>query len=329
MNARGNSRPFGAGRLLLFIILAVLLTGCARTSFQSTFNGDGSASHQIAITLPREQFEEAEQGDAADVIASLRERTDAAGLRVSRTLTAESVTIHIVSDTTNALEVGGALNSLVNATGITAEPGINAPFIGEFRQEKGALGGSSYVLDLTVNGEQLFQGLYQFALVIEPSLSEDQFREALTIDYVAQLPGQIDETTGDQIDNHTVRWEIPFDRTIELRATSSTSPQHAAMLFIGGGVAVLILLLAIGLASGLILIQWRRLTAHLARISATLPRGSTITAPGIWVSQRLSGLVRRLWARAGSTEPAPIRGLTPPVDEDEEEQRDGPESEGA
>lgn len=322
---RVRRRQFGWIPVIALVLL--LTAGCARVSFQSTFNEDGTATHAIAATFPRDEFERAAEGRAGRLIDTLNQRAESAGLDVDRALTAESVTVRISTTTANRAEVGGALNSLINATGATAEPGINAPFIGNFQQEKGAIGGGTFELDLTVDGELLFDGLYSLAQGVRPGLTKDELDAGLTMDYVVSLPGTVEETNGERIDSNTVRWEIPNDRTIELHAISSKASDNASTLFILGGVTLLAVAIGIGVLAGLFLVRRRRFTAHLALISTRLPRGSTVTTLGIWVSLRLRGIAERLWRRGGRTEPSPIHDEI--LDDEEAETHDGTQSKGA
>lgn len=280
----------------------LVTTACVDVELSSEYRIDGSASHAIQIQL---EFVPADREDIEDmeaVLSDLQERTMNSGLEFERTEEAGQVTVRISGTTSEGQEAGAALNSLLNATGINASPGVTAPFRGTFQRETGAVGGSSYILDLSVDGELLFENV-----VIERFAGDEaDRRDLVSMYYVATFPGDVTETTGQKIDDRTVRWEIPFTGVTDLSATARTGSPGSVALFVIGGVVIAMLIFAIALALGWYFAGRERLSMTLGGAIHRIPGQQTITREGIWVARKVSGLTHKL--RGQPTEPPGEQG---------------------
>lgn len=274
---------------LLLIVALLTLSACVDVELGSEYRSDGSASHTIQIRI---EFVPADREDVEDmnaVLADLEERTINSGLEFERSDESGVVSIRISGTTSEGQEAGAALNSLLNATGINASPGVTAPFRGTFQRETGAIGGSSYTLDLSVDGEMLFE-----SVVIDRLSSNDQTsRSAVNMVYIATFPGDVTRTTGEKIADDTVRWEIPFTGVTDLSATSRTGGPGSIALFVVGGVAVAIIILIIAVALGWYLARRNRLSMTLRGGIHRIPGQQTITREGIWVARKVNNLTHR------------------------------------
>lgn len=279
-------------RLLSQLLGIVLFTACVNVEFGSEYREDGSATHSIQIIMSRDDDPEIQSQVVDSVISNLEEQTTEAGLQFERLDTPDETTVRITGNTSEGEEAGAAINSLINATGLNSSPGITAPFKGSFQRETGAVGGSSYTLSLTVNGELLFDSI---ALGNQEPENRAAMRQALTMSYVATLPGDITDTNGEKVSSHTVRWEIPLDGTAQLNATSSTGGSESAALFIIVGVVAIIIVMLIAAGLAWYFARRNRLTNALGGSAIQrLPGQRTITDEGAWVAARINGLARRV-----------------------------------
>lgn len=286
---RGRCRRFTAGSLLV-LAMAVLLSGCVDIEVRSDYRIDGSASHAIQIQINHVPADREEADDMIDILDELEQRSTDAGLEFEWREETGITTVVISGTTGEGLEAGAALNSLLNATGINAAPGVAAPFRGTFRRETGAIGGNSYNLDLSVDGELLFE-----SVVIERlSDSEENRRDLVTMYYVASFPGDVTGTGGELLDDRTVRWAVPFEGVTDLSATTRTGGAGSAALFIIVGIAAALVIVLIAAALGLYFARRKRLSVTLGGAIHRLPGQQTITREGIWVAHKISGLTHYL-----------------------------------
>lgn len=283
--------------LLLLLLLSLLISACVDVELASEYRIDGSASHSIQIQVDFVPSDREDVEDMEAILGDLRERSENSGLDFERTDETGRVTVRITGTTSEGQEAGAALNSMINATGISAAPGVAAPFRGTFHRETGAIGGSSYILDLSVDGEMLFES------VVLERMSETTLdrQESVTMRYVASFPGDVTSTTGTQLDDQTVQWEIPFTGVTELGATARTGGPGSAALFVVAGVAVAIIILAVAVFLGWYFARRRRLNVTLGGAIHRIPGQQTITREGIWVARKISGFTRRL--NGGRREP--------------------------
>jgi hypothetical protein len=276
--------------VLLSIIAAGLMSACVDVEVSSDYRLDGSASHAIEIQIEYIPSDRSEADDLHAILTELEERSTNAGLEFERSEAAGLTSVRISGTTSEGQEAGAALNSLINATGINIAPGVTAPFRGTFQRQTGAIGGSSYILDLSVDGELLFESVVFERLTVPV----EERREVVSLVYVATFPGDVTETTGEKIGDRTVRWVIPFEGVTELSATARTGGTGSAVLFISVGVAAVVVIIAIAGGLGWYLARRKRLSAMLGGAIHRLPGQQTITHEGIWVARKISGLTRRL-----------------------------------
>jgi len=275
---------------LLFVIAAGLLSACVDVEVSSEYRLDGTASHAIEIQIEHIPADRSEAEDLDSILTELEQRSANAGLEFERTEQAGLTSVRISGTTSEGQEAGAALNSLINATGINVAPGITAPFRGTFRRETGAIGGSSYMLDLSVDGELLFESVVFERL----SVPVEERREVVSLVYVATFPGDVTRTTGELVGDRTVRWTVPFQGVTDLHATARTGGAGSAAMFIIVGVAAAVVIIAFAAWLGWYLARRKRLSATLGGAIHRLPGQQTITHEGIWVARKISGLTHRL-----------------------------------
>ena len=275
---------------LLSIIAAGLMSACVDVEVSSDYLLDGSARHAIEIQIEHIPSDRSESDDLVAILSVLEERSTNAGLEFERTEQAGLTRVRISGTTSEGQEAGAALNSLINATGINIAPGVTAPFRGTFQRQTGAIGGSSYILDLSVDGELLFESVVFERLTVPV----EERREVVSLVYLATFPGDVTETNGEKIGDRTVRWMVPFEGVTDLGATARTGGAGSAALFIIVGVAAAAVIVAVAAGLGVYLARRKRLSAMLGGAIHRLPGQQTITHEGIWVARKISGLTRRL-----------------------------------
>lgn len=275
---------------LLAVLLGIILTGCVEIEIRSEYRQDGSASHTIQLQVTYVPANRDEADDLTAILGELEERSIAAGLEYEQSDEEGLITVLITGTTSEGQEAGAALNSMINATGINASPGVAAPFRGTFQRETGPVGGSSYVLDLTVDGGLLFE-----SVVIERLNSpRSAWRNAVDMTYVATLPGNVVETSGEKLDSKTVRWTIANTGVTELDATARTGGFGSALLFLVAGVASMVVAIGLGVGFGWYFARRRRLSLTLSGPLHRIPDQQTITREGIWVARKISGVINWL-----------------------------------
>jgi hypothetical protein len=304
------------------IILSLLLTGCAEAQFGSTFEKDGSAVHQLELTFPTQALDSPE---AQELLASIQAESEVSNIDFERVDdVAGRTTIQLTSPSGEGEDVGAALNNLVNTTGIASEQEIRTPFTGTYRREIGAFGGTEFVLDLTVDGPELAATITEIVESTSDTVASAP-GEIVTIRYVAIMPGEIDnETNGDKIADDTVRWDIPFDRPLNMRAESQVRSAGSTTLFLvlAGLLAVVVAGLAAGI--GIILMRRRRLAERLVNTTGVVTLESPFARDGILITRQIERLLLWLRRRTGADEPLVPLFSDLPIEEDE----DGADTEG-
>ncbi|CAN5828143.1 hypothetical protein BH20CHL1_BH20CHL1_01150 [soil metagenome] len=293
---------FRPARIFSLLIVAVLFSACVDVEIGSEYRLDGSATHSIQIVISQDPDERVTPGQIAGFLSDLEQQALDAGLEFTRNEGRGATTVRITGTTSDGQDAGASINGLINATGLNTSPGVTAPFRGTFTRGTGAVGGTAYILDLSVDGQLLFASLAS-------AVTDDQeaaLRETLTMHYSATLPGDITETTGEQLNDSTVRWEIPPDTETQLQATSRTGGSGSAALFIVLGVAAIVAGILIAAGLGWYFARRKRLTNALGGALHRLPGQRTITTEGAWVAARIGGLTRRL-SRSKPDEPADER----------------------
>ena len=272
------------------MLFAFLFSACVDIELNSEYRIDGTASHAVRIQVEYVPTNRSDVDDMEAVLADLEERATNAGLEYKRSDEPGIVTVVISGTSSESVEAGAALNSLINATGLNASPGVTAPFRGTFTREAEAFGGSSYILDLSVDGELLFESVVIERVSSDPS----QRRESVSMYYVASFPGEVTETTGELLDDRTVRWEIPFDGTTDLSATASTGGPGSAALFLVVGVVALVVIIALAAGFAWYFSRRKRLSMTLGGAIHRIPGQQSVTSEGIWVARKVNELTHRL-----------------------------------
>ncbi len=277
-------------RVLSLLIVTLLFSACINVEIGSEYRLDGSATHSIQIAIPQQPEEGVTTAEVAEFLDDLEEQATDAGFAFSRTESQSITTVRVTGTTSDGQDAGASINGLINATGLNAAPGVAAPFRGTFTRETGAIGGTIYDLSLTVDGQMLFES-------IAVAATDDQqaaLRDALTMYYVATLPGDISETTGERVDDSTVRWQIAPVGETALYAASRTGGSGSAALFIVAGLAAIVVVIVIAAVLGWYLARRKRLANALGSPLHRLPGQRTITKEGEWVAIKIGGLTRRL-----------------------------------
>lgn len=286
-------RPFrshGLERILALLTATLLFSACVDVEIGSEYLLDGSATHSIQIVISREPDERVTPAEINRFLDALEQQSSDAGLEFIRSDTQNSTAMRILGTTSDGEDAGAAINGLINATGLNTSPGVTAPFRGTFARETGAVGGTAYTLDLSVDGQMLFDSVAE-------TVNDEQeaaLRETLTMHYEATVPGDVTETGGELLDEGTVRWQIPLSGEINLLATSRTGGSGSAALFIILGIVAMIAVILIAAGLGWYIARRKRLSNALGGPLHRLPGQRTITTEGAWVAARISGLTRRL-----------------------------------
>lgn len=281
---------FGPAQILSLLIATVLFSACVDVEIGSEYLLDGSATHSIQIAISQEPDERVTPGEIAGFLSDLEQQATDAGLEFARSEGQGVTTVRITGTTSDGEDAGASINGLINATGLNALAGVTAPFRGTFARETGAVGGTAYILDLSVDGQLLFDSV----AVTVTDEQETALRETLTMHYDATLPGDVTETGGEQLNDNTVRWEIPPDVETQIQATSRIGGSGSAALFIVLGIVAIVAVIIIATGLGWYFARRARLANALGGALHRLPGQQTITTEGAWVAAKISGLTRRL-----------------------------------
>jgi hypothetical protein len=250
-----NRQTFGP-RLATALLLAAALAigGCVQGELQSEYRNDGSARHSLETTIDRDAVEqlqalagdEAGQLDILTASEEAEERAEAAGLDFEPVSTDDRVGSRVSKEFEDGEDIGAAFDEIFTAS---TDEGADVPLgavTGTFVQD-----GDDYRLTMTIDSGLLFTGFGE-GDEIQGFSPED----LVEFSYTATMPGDIQETNGEEVDDDTARWEIPVSGVTEISAVSSGSSgsDSASLLIIVG----LILLLLIGAAVAVFLFTRRR-----------------------------------------------------------------------
>lgn len=290
---------------LAFVLVSFMLSGCIQVEFSSVFEREGVAVHTLSVSVSREQFEAAEDRGETQVFTEISSRAADAGLTASRIITSDTVTLRISTERPDGEDSGAALNSLLNATGINQEPGISAPFSGAFRQEGAAVGGSKFILNMTIDGELLYNAAA--STDIAAAESRDRIEENVSVRYVALVPGDLVSTTGQEIEPGLVRWDVAPDDSVSAVAETSAGDPSRTALFLVAAFALAIAAVSLAALIGWTLVRRPALATTIATAAAHFPRRTTLTHEGLWVSGRIRQVVERIWHRGAPERTTPVR----------------------
>ncbi|MEZ4524096.1 MAG: hypothetical protein R3A46_21060 [Thermomicrobiales bacterium] len=307
-----------------FIAISLVFSGCVQVQFSSVFDRDGTAVHTLSVVVPRNLFEQAEQEGEIDAFDDISARAADAGLSASKIIADDTVTLRISTTRPDGEDAGAALNSLLNATGISESPGISAPFSGSFRQEGAAVGGNNFVLDMTIDGELLYDAAA--ATDIASGESRETVEENVDISYRVLVPGDLQDSTGQVIEPGVVEWNIDPNETITTQTETSAGDTSRTALFIMAAIASLIGVILVAALVGWILVRRPRLATSIGSAAGHFPRRTTLTSEGIWVADRVRQIVEPIWHRLAPERELPVRRDL--LNADIEGSEDGADTEG-
>lgn len=252
-------------RLTLAGVAVVATAACARVQVGSEFEEDGGARHSVLVVFDRDDLAEDLTPWVEARLTEVQEQARLDGFVVERIDTDREVGVRIAEDTLDVEDAGAALNALINAIALEETDGPVAPFQGTFTVERGAVGGAVFELDVSVDGALLMVIAAAMLPPGETLPQGEELADALRMSYVAVLPGRIRDTNGQTIRSNTVRWDLPYDRRISMRAESKLGGEGSTTRFVIAAFAGVVVVGAVAVSIGLVLLRRRR-------------RGSTPTA---------------------------------------------------
>ncbi len=309
---------------LALLVIVLASSACVQVEFTSDFQRDGSAVHALSVVVPRAEYEAAEEAGETAAWDEIATNAADAGLDASQIVTDDEVILRVSIERPDGEDAGAALNSLLNATGINESPGISAPFSGYFQQEGAAVGGTNFVLDMSIDGGLLYDSVA--SMDAAEGVPRDELEEDVAISYQVSVPGDLIDSTGAEVAPGTLRWEIEPDETISTRTAASAGAPSRAALFIIAGVASAIGAVVLAILVGLVLVRRPRLAHSISGAAGHFPRRTTITREGAWVAAQVRQIVERFWHRAAPGHEIPVRPDL--LDIEAEEDDDGVDPEG-
>jgi hypothetical protein len=245
--------------------VALAAASCARVQFGSEFQEDGTAAHSVLVVFDRDDLDpETEQG-VETRLTDVEEQAREDGLTVERIDTDHEVGVRISNPAADAADAGASLNALINAIALDELEGPVAPFQGTFTTESGAVGGAAFQLEMTVDGAVLMSVAEAMAPPGEELPTGEELSEALQMAYVAIMPGTIRDSNGQTIRPNTVRWDLPYDRRITMRAESKLGQEGSTTWFVIAAIGGVLVVAAIAGGIGVLLARRRRKAAAAAR----------------------------------------------------------------
>lgn len=241
-----GGRPAAIARAVVRFSLAtvacvVLFAGCASVRFGSTFTEDGTATHTLEVTVPRASMNAQDLARVERQIADAEINARSAGLTTARIDNPEMLGIRVINTTQDATDAGLALNSIFNTLANDSTTGPVAPFQGTFERVSEAVGGNSFELQLTVDGDLLYAAAATVAPGHPQFATPDGVRELIQIQYAVTMPGEITDTNGGLDGEGSVVWTVPLEGPTLLEARSTVgkdTPWLWTTLAIGGALAI-------------------------------------------------------------------------------------------
>lgn len=280
-NARSTRQVRQRGSINLHVIGIVFLLGCTMlmsacntVDFDSTFNADGSATHTLVVVFKRGLVPDAEMRRLERQIDAAEQRAQQDGYTTERIDSETEIGIRVSGTTQNAFDTGAALNGIYNSL-VREAAGPIAPFVGTFDRESSAIGGATFVLDLTVDGNVLFRSVQEMGPGNRQLATREGVDEIVSFSYTASMPGQIRSADGELLEPGTVKWSIPVEGSTRLYASSTAGRESPWLLIVG---AVTGSLLLVGVVGGGI--AWLLIHRH-RRGRATIPLVAPLTTAGV------------------------------------------------
>jgi hypothetical protein len=236
----------------------------------SEFNEDGSARHAFEATIDRDGLDQLNSfgGEATDTFdpEDGREQAEAAGFDYTAIDTDDEVGSRIAKTFDDGEQVGAAFDEMFGAG---ADEGAEVPVgavTGTFVKD-----GDEYRLNLTIDSDLLFSssGVTEDSEEAE-DLGFGDLSSFIDITYTATMPGEISETTGTDLGDGKVKWDLPLTGKSEISAVSKAgSSGSGATIAIVGLVA---LLLVGGLVAGYLFTRRRTPSSAASVGSFTSPQ---------------------------------------------------------
>jgi hypothetical protein len=255
----GRVRGAGASAGALAILCLILLSGCANLDIGSEYREDGSATHSVTLAFLRADLEAPAASTVARRLAEVEAQARDDGFEVARIDTANEVGLRIAHVSEDSEDAGAALNSLLNSISDVQVTGPFAPFQGTFNTQSGAVGGTAFTLELTVDGDALAGAIENVvADVGATTLPPGELQQSLRVSYVAIMPGEITDTDGVQTAESVVRWTLPLSGTTTITAESRVGKQGSTAWFVVAAVASFIGVIVVAAAVGYVLLRRHR-----------------------------------------------------------------------
>jgi hypothetical protein len=234
---------------------------------------DGTATHTLTILFQRAGIGDVDARRLERQIEAAEERALANGYTARRIETSTTTGLRVSGTTRDVLDTGSALNGIYNSV-VRDATGPIAPFSGSFDRESSAIGGTEFVLDLTVDTDLLFRSVQEMGPGNRQLATREGVEEVVTFSYTASMPGQLRTTDGAIVGEGVTRWTIPLDSTATMRASSNVGRDSPWALIALVTVGALLIVAAVSSA-----IAWLLLRRH-RRGRSTIPLVAPITAAG-------------------------------------------------
>jgi hypothetical protein len=246
-------------RTFLILVSAVTLTfmlaACVQVDIESDFDGDGSATHAVALSADRAFLDDqmlSREIDAAIDFDAIERQAQAAGFEFERIDTTERLGARVWTQVDDNRDLGSILTELLEASGGDIIP-LSATFDGGFT-ESGGLGGSTYRFELNADTRLL---LGQAEDGIDEEIEEDiesefdvdlgpeMIPQFINFSYIVNMPGEITDHNGTELGSGRVQWDITFDGPQSFYAESGNGSSFSIALIIGIGIGVVTLILIV------------------------------------------------------------------------------------
>ena len=256
-------------RSLLLLAAGLLITGCVTMTAESDINEDLSGTHALTVTMDTEFLNSmGEEFSAEEAQEEITPEDVPEGYTVEPIEGENLVGAKISTTVEDSEPLGDVLNDLFNAG--TTDGELIEPFSGTLEKD-----GNEYRLNVTVDGNALSQSTAE-----EMQGSEDMgitMEELLEMTYSIKLPGELQETNGEELPDGRIQWTLPVDGTLEMTAVSETE---------GGGALTLILvvlgigaLLLIGIVAVVVLLLFSMRKAEPTPAAPAGPAPEWMTNP--------------------------------------------------
>ena len=265
MSRRGEDRRSTRGcrlaQVTCIALLALLATGCGRVTFGSTFREDGAATHEVEVVFERASIvaRDAPAVQRALEDAEQRARTD--GFATTRIDTPDQLGLRVTGSTRDATDAGAALNNIFDSLAGQSDEGPTAPFAGTFEKRGEAVGGTTYDLELSIDGPVLMRSVQRLAPGNRQFATSEGVAEVITFSYHATMPGDVKETNGEEAGQGAITWPMPLDEVSVMTASSTVGKDTPWLLTVVAIIAALVLVLVIGRVVMAILLRQRRARA--------------------------------------------------------------------